>query len=796
MLSVTCDEYEASTPYHAFRVLLRDLLGVRPGADQEAVHERLRARVLHNAPALLDWLPLLGIPLALAIPDTDKTGSLSDEFRKRRLEEVVADFLHVLLPTPSVLLVDDAHFLDGASADLLHQVAARLPSEPWLVVTARREMPGGWGGPPPSVTTLRLEPLGLDESIRLLQAAAWERPLPRPTMAALAARAGGNPLFLQSLVEVTDPAGAVLDLPESVQDLVTSQVDRLPPSDRAVLRYASVLGMSFDPADLSALVTGGVPAPGPETYERLAEFLVAEEAPLMRFRHALMREVAYQGLSYRSRQRLHDHAAQRLESADGDGRPELLSLHYFHAHRFDKAWSFSCLAAERARTKFANQEAVDLMTRAVEAERRGPRGMVAPSDLGALLEELGDTWFVIGLPEQAAEAYRRARRHFQSEPVRAARVVAKEARVDQRLRRLPQSLRRVSRALHTLETEPGRWATSARSLLAMRYAISRLGQGRVEEALRWGHRAARDAEEAVDKATLAQAYATLHGVYVAAGREPAISYGELALRAYTELDDLPHQADCTNNLAVSALDHNRWREAVETFAKAALIYRQIGDTQGEGLATYNQAEVLVRQGRLDQAVPLLEETLVTARSVSDDELVALVLRELGRVAGRRGELAAGLALLDQAKETFTEIDEPEEVSASELAACELLTLNGEAARSIERLAALPDDDESLSATLHRVRGAALLAVGETARAVEELEAAVSSATQRDNVYEHALSRIALAQAVGPLHEGAAASLVEARADLDELGVLNPLLPHPREGDDQGNRTLASSTKSR
>ena len=75
----------------------------------------------------------------------------------------------------------------------------------------------------------------------------------------------------------------------------------------------------------------------------------------------------------------------------------------------------------------------------------------------------------------------------------------------------------MSRALRTLEQEPGRRAPSARSLLAMRYAISRLAQGRVEEALAWGHRAADDAEESVDKPTLAQAYATLHGIYVAAG---------------------------------------------------------------------------------------------------------------------------------------------------------------------------------------------------------------------------------------------------------------------------------------
>ncbi|HEX6247661.1 MAG TPA: adenylate/guanylate cyclase domain-containing protein [Nocardioidaceae bacterium] len=792
VLSVQSDEYESSTPYHSFRLLLRDLLGLRSDAASETVCERLTSRVRDNGPALLPWLPLVGGLLGVTVEDTDATSGLGDEFRKRRLEEVTGDLLRLLLPTPSVLLFDDAHHMDGASADLLNHLGSRVAGEPWLVVVGRRDTAQGWqpaAGVP--LTTLRLGPLGEEDAIRLLQEAVAANPLPRPTLAALAARSGGNPLFLESLVHAAGSAGDVEDLPESVKDLVTAQVDRLAPRDRVVLRYASVFGLRFEAADLRDLVEGHAPTPDDSTFRRLGEFVGASRDGAMRFRHSLIREVAYDGLPYRVRERLHEHVAQALERRDKSHRsPELLSVHFFHAKRFDKAWDYSVRAARLARAKYANQEAVELFTRALESERRGPKGLVAPEDLGAVLEELGDTWFTIGLPEQAADAYRRARRWLADDPVHAARVIAKEARVDHRLRRLSTSLRRVSRGLRMLEQVPGRWASSARSLLAMRYAISRFSQGRVEEALQWANQAVTDAEEAVDKATLAQAYATLHNIYVSSGRPAPMPYGELALRAYQELGDLPHQADCTNNLAVGALDANRWAEASENFRAAAAIYRRIGDTHGEGLALFNRAEVLVKQGRLDEAAPLLDEALHAGRAVSDDELVALVLRETGRAASYRGADEEALARLAEARALFAEIEEPDEVLTTELAICEALLLAGREQDCLEHSDGVLADpllaeDPSPLATLRRIRGWALVSLDLADRAVPEFRAGLAAAEEEDDRYAVALNRLGLVVALG---DGAdpGGGVHAARAVLDELGVVAVPLPgNPSAAPPQG-----------
>lgn len=797
VLSMQCDEYESSTPYHPFRVLLRNLLGTPATSDVVAVHRRLSTRVQANASELMPWLPLLGAPLDLVLEETEETEGLGDEFRKRRLEEVVGDFLHLLLPTPTLILLDDAQYMDGASADLLNHLAGRVDAEPWLVVVGGRDDAGGWQPRPGlALTTLRPAPLTAEESVHLVRDAIAAHPLPRPSIVALAARAGGNPLFLESLIRTAGPSGNVEDLPASVQDLVTARVDRLAPVDRALLRSASVFGMRFDTDDLTDLVDGHLPDPEPSTYRRLLEFVEPVTGTTMRFRHALMREVTYEGLPYRTRQQLHDRVGLSLERTDPQRRsPELLSLHFFHAKRFDKAWHYSTLAGGLARAKFANQEAVDLFTRAVESERRGPTGLVSDEELGRLFEALGDTWFTIGLPDQASEAYRKSRRRLANDPVHAARIVAKEARVDQRLRKLLQSLRRVTRAMNALETVPGKSASSARSLLAMRYAISRVGQGRVEDALEWGDRAAREAEDSVDKATLAQSYATLHGIYVAAGRESQLPYGELALQAYTELGDLPGQADCTNNLAVSALDHNRWVEAAPTFGKAAAIYRRIGDTAGEGNAMFNQADVLVRQGHLDRAGALLREALLTARAVSDDELVALVLRETGRVACRTGRFEEGVASLEEAEALFARIGERDELPATEAAICEALLLRGDGEGCLRA-----SDDlvgrvtaaalSALRPSLCALRGFAHLQLDRPDRAVVEFDAGLVASERQDDRYAVALNLLGAARATG---DQARRVELEARADtaLAALGVVD--LPQVRT---YGNLTRASWSRSR
>jgi class 3 adenylate cyclase/tetratricopeptide (TPR) repeat protein len=763
-----CEQYESSTAYFPFRHLLRDILGVPADAAADEVAARLMDRVAADAPGLVPWLPLLGIPMDVELPPTRETDELDDQFRKTRLEEVVTELLGSLVREPTVLVIEDAHVIDESSADLLQRLAADIRDRPWLIVVTRRDESTGFAPKPgPGVTTLRPAPLSPEAALVFVQDALDDHPLPAQALADLAQRGGGNPMFLEALVRDAGRSGSVANLPESVEALVTSQIDRLDPADRSALRYAAVLGLTVDETALDALLEEHeirVPA---GAMQRLGDFLVRDRASGLRFRNGLMRDVAYEGLPFRSRKVLHDQVGQAVEraSASPESQCEVLSLHFFHAGRYEKAWRYSVLAGERALAKFAHGEAIEFFARAAHSAPH--HAEVGPLEIGRVYEQLADSRWMVGLPQEAADAYALARKQLRGDPVRLAGIIEKEARIEQRRGQHSQAMRRISRGLHDLEGIAGTAAGMARSLLARRYAFSRFNQGRVDDALHWATLAANEAEESLDKDTLAQAYEILNGIYAGSGREEPLPYGRLALQAYVELGNLRHQGWCLNNLATQDFTSGRWNESLENLRRATDIFRRIGDTAAEANTGYNLAELLVRQGRYAGAADALPDVLRIARAVEDDELVALALREQARVMAASGDIDGAVAQLHDARARFDELGEPSEVRASDLALAEVLQDAGRPAEASGVLDAVTADGQPGGATLQRLIGRQHLASRRLEEARRALAAGLEVAEQDGDRFEQGLLLGELAALGDP--DGEAGRRSEEL--LDSIGVV-------------------------
>ncbi|MBW8751070.1 MAG: AAA family ATPase [Propionibacteriales bacterium] len=775
--AIVCDEYQSATPYAAFRDLLRDLFGITEGTPAARAATMLAARVSSVAPDLVAWLPLLGDVLDVDLPETPQTVDLDDEFRKARLESTVVGVLGGLLTSTTLLTVDDAQHMDPASAGVLSRLANETRHRPWLLVVSRRDQPVGWI-PPDDLESveIRVSALTAEDAMRLALSAAGVQSLPRPALAALAEKAGGNPLFLESLVSQAGPAGALETLPESIEEVVAAQIDQLSPTQRSVLRHAAVLGSQFSTGELAELLPDLATSLEAELRDALSDFLVpAGAGSELRFRHGLIREVAYQGLAYRARRQMHDQVGLAMERTQAATHPELLSFHFLHAGRYDRAFDYARIAGDQARKMYANTEATELFGRAIEASRRLPAGTVPRREVGLVLESLGDCWFVIGLTDAAGDAYRQALRNVRDDVFESARIVTKVATVDQRQRKFPQAMRLLRRELGAFDGLSGVRAHAARSSLQRRYAISKINQGRIEDAIAWGTAAVDEARLSGDPAALAPAYTTLHGIYLASGRDSYRTLGTLALQAYVEIDDLPGQAQCTNNLAVEALEDNHWVEAATMFRRAAELYRRLGDTDNEGVALCNHAEVLVNQGRYDEAGPLIDEALGIARSVSDDELIALVLRQQGRIQARTGLWAGGLSLLKEARLLFEKIDAPDEAALTDLSVAETLVLSDDvdaALRCTDELLAAGSVSQ-LEADLRAIRGFAFLRREQPAEALEEFGRGVPAGRSSDSTYAYALCCLGLSRAGA---EDAAAWEDRGRTVLRQLGVVaTPLL---------------------
>jgi class 3 adenylate cyclase/tetratricopeptide (TPR) repeat protein len=797
LVTLRCEQYESSTPYHAFRPFLRSLLDVPltddGGKNRAALSERLRT----VDEELVPWAPLLGAPLDAEVDSTPEVDDLDPSFRRARLHGVLGSLLGRLLGAPTVLLFEDVHWMDDASTELLRHLGTQLPTRPWLTCTTRRAGDGGFlaaeGTPPLPALTLRLEPLPPDDAKSLIRAAAGDRKLTEDELGAIFERGAGNPLFLQELAAPEEAGETAEQLPDTVEALVATRIDRLAPADRALLRWASVLGASFSGAVIADVLEGDpTAASDSEAWNRLGEFVERDpDVPGgFRFRHALIRDGAYEGLSYRRRRELHGRVADVIEGREADQADEsaeLLSLHYHRAERWPETWRYSVEAARRAEEKYSNVETAQFLERALEGAKAWAE---APADeVARVWELLGDVRMRMAAYEEAASAYREARAFWRGDAVQEARLMQQEAVVRLRLGNYPQALRRLSQALRLIEGVEGVAAAAQRAHLYNWYAGVLQHQWRPSDAIAWCNRAIAEAEASGAEDALAQAYFILDWAYLALGRRDEAVYSPRAVEIYEGLGALDRLAWALNIMGGRAYLAGRWEEAIEYADRARRTFLRIGDEMNATVAGLNVACIRSDQGRLEDAEPLFRRGLELRRVAGNPLKVADAASELGRFAGRIGSFEEAHSLLAEARELFSTEGDEVEALAADVWRVESLVHQGASTAAL----ALADDALErtkstpgvaiLAAMLHRLRGWAFMQLRDLEGAGAAFDESLSLARlEGENIgmrsadYEVALTLDALGQ-LGEMVGGPIADLERERdAIVAKLAVLQ--LPRP------------------
>jgi class 3 adenylate cyclase/tetratricopeptide (TPR) repeat protein len=781
-----CDEYESSTPYFSFRGLLHGLLGVPREASQTEVERTLRRRVTEVAPELEPWIPLLGSALGFDLPATPETSKLDERFVPDRTAETLIQLLTALRGEPTLFVFDDVHWMDEASVGVLALVSEQVAERPWLVLVTRRDVTTGFAAAAgPHVVALRPLPLSGEAAVELAKVATEDVPLPPHVLEGLTERSGGNPFFLSELVSAAIAGAALDELPGSVEALMAANIDRLEPSERTVLRFAAVLGASFETSLLTEALHQEIPSLDDDLWNRLEEFLGEEEPGVLRFRHALIRDASYEGLPYRRRRELHGRVGETIERRAGtkaDDEAERLSLHYFEAHDFPKAWRYSRLAGERAAAIYANVEAAAFYERALASVRR--IRPVQSDELGALAEVLGDVRIRLNEFPQASRAYRIARRRLPEEPLVQARLLTKEAMIPYRLGRRPQALRWFNRALHTLAGNDGSDAAAQRARLFVWCAMVRADQHRLDEAVDWCRRAIDEAERAGARDVLAHAYHVLDWAYLGLGRPEEAVYGARAIAIHEELGDLDRLSAALNNLGVRAYMDGRWAEALELIERARQASETVGDRARASYAAMNIADYLLDQGRLEEAEPILRDILRIWRAAGSEIDVAEAASLLGRLETRAGRFAQARALLEEARELSEREGDDVKILIADVWLAECLVMEGTFARAWSladdalRQAGEMQGVSVLIATLQRVCGVVLAERGDFEQARAAFEDSLLAARRPDaNLpmrsvdYEVALTLDALAALARIMGEPPDALRQERDEILDRLGVV-------------------------
>lgn len=744
--------YATASPYFAVRAPLRRLVGAPAGASDDEVVGAVRAALEARLPEAAPLLPLVAIPFGIDLPDTPESAEVAAEFRAARVQALVVDLIDRLLPGPAAFAVEDAHWLDPASADLWGHLLDLAALRPWAVCVARREVPEGLVPDRSSDTVRRVAvgPLPEDAARRLVRTAAGDRALSAAEQAALLERSGGNPLFLLELVKRADDGG---DLPDSVEAVIAARIDTLGRQERSVLQAAAVLGGRFDAPLLTALLDGTDVAPrATEVLDGVGDFLALGDDGRYRFRHALLRDVAYERLPFRRRRELHGRAGELVQAAADDVEEwsDLLSLHYTAARRDGEAWRFSRMAGDRARRTSAPVEAAVFYRRAADAAKRVDGLPVG--DVASVWEALGDVCELSGRYAEAAAAYREARRLRADDPGAVAELCVKEGWLRERSGRYAEAIRWFTKGETLLAAAaPGPAAQETATRLRLGRGVARVRQGKYAEAVPIVEQAALEAEASGDKRTLAHAYYILDWVLSDQRSTKATQYRARALPIYEELGDLTRQGNVFNNLGVTAFYEGRWDEAVERYERSRDLWSRSGDAVQLGTAANNIGEVRSDQGHLDEAMALFEEALAVWRAASFPVGTALATSNLGRVAVRAGRFEEGEALLVDAREAFRAIGAESFVLEAEARRAERLVLEGRGAEALPILADVRRRVERLGnkavlfATVDRIEGWAVAQASGPEAGSAVLEKAVPEALAIEADYEAALMYDALAR---------------------------------------------------
>ena len=414
----TCFTYGGRTPFQPFLDVVRELCGIGDGEGplaKAAIDARLRSLGL----PVEDLAPYLHSLLSYDV-ENDVLGSLTPELIRHRTVQALTRLLLAQADArPLALIIEDAHWIDGATEEVVGALVERGHGHPLLLVLAYRpEYLNRWRGLAnhaevhlqplprvpgaamvralllqPDVVNLPLTPLSPAQTLRVVRRILGGGEVAPELEQAILRRTDGNPLFVEALTRALLEAGAVtrrdgvlslarpfdeLDIPTSLQGVLLARVDRLPPDLRRTLRLAATIGRVFSVDVLTA--ASREPTAVRAHLARLRELGFISRTGQGRvndysFNHVLTQEAVYSTLLAATRAILHGAVGRALEDVQPnriDENAEILARHFDEAKDHDRTVRYLVIANEKARRANAVVEASAHLLRVRELLQRLP----------------------------------------------------------------------------------------------------------------------------------------------------------------------------------------------------------------------------------------------------------------------------------------------------------------------------------------------------------------------------------------------------------------------------------------
>jgi class 3 adenylate cyclase/predicted ATPase len=802
LVSSVCISYGGTIPYSVWLEPVQTLLDFHSSDSDDDRIAKLQAAL--DAIDRGDDGPILGDIIGVPLEDSVFTASLDAQARQRRLFDTIVELIrHSSERQPLLWIVDDAHWIDPASVDLLNHLARRVDDAAIaLVVSYRTE--GGWTGwrdlPNATEIVLPLLDRAASEALVADLLELKDRQLPLAVQSLMARMASGtvgatsadsaafetywgNPFFtgeriralIDSGVLARDEAGhwqvtrpiESIEMPDTIHGVIMSRIDRLPEPARRILQVAAVIGRAFDVDVLQAVAGGGEDSASLQRHlHDLSDLgvlpsgdgspeeptVLSTEFPLLTsyvFRNVTTQEVAYGSLRYERRRELHRRIGEFIEShpALADDLSGLLTYHYFEGQLWDKVLPYALEAGQSAQEKYANAAAAGAYRRALQAAESlsPPR---AAEQLAAH-ESLADVLLIVGEYDEVLQHYARARNLAGDDLRHLADLCRKTAETHERRSAYEEAFSWLSRGLQYAAPD---------SLEAARIYLMGAGvyhrQGKHDKAAEWCEKTLDISRALVNDAARqaeARALYLLAGIYHKRGDlKQAIEAAQRAVTVYQLAGDMLGQSQALNTLAVAYTDQGDFVSAARYFNDTLELKERIGDVAGRAMIMLNLGDVYRLRGELAKARLMFEQSLHIYQDLRYTLAVALLHNNLAATAIAAGDWGQAVDHLAESEKLFDTIGSDDFKAELQRHRAELSLGRGEIAEALiwaqQATAVAEASQEKLEIGLtRRVLGQVYLAQDNLKEAERELLSSLEILQSVGSKVEEAGAQLALAQ---------------------------------------------------
>jgi predicted ATPase len=748
-----CESYGGGgRPYLPFVDALHELFALDSRSDTEARQARLLSELHAIDPQLEQFAPFYLHLLSLPSGRHPLPHQLQGEQFRTAMREALAGLLTLVAERqPLVLILEDWHWADEASHEVLKQLAAIIAPYPMLVLVAYRPGYGAeWDGTLPR-TLIQLGPLGVADAARMVETMVGA-PVADGVAPALHDRSGGNPFFLEELCHSLQEAGMLrvvgghgrlegatgeLHLPTTIQGVIRTRLDRLQPATREVVRSAAVLGREFTYPLLERL--------GHDRYalerslDTLKQLGILQQLRVVpertfRFKHALMQEVAYDTLLQHRRRVLHGQAGRAMEAlfaGQADDHAGRLAYHFSRAEEWLQAVRHGRTAAERERALSEFQDALSTLEAVAgwiahlpqDADRR-------QLEIETLLqqEELCET---LGMRRRQQEILDRLAELVQStsDPRLLIEVRRRRGDVCTLLRRFDEARAELDAALDL--------ARRTRDDAAQSHVLRSLGltawhQRRTAEALMHAEEALRLDVERGDRNAIIADLANKAQILKDLDRhDEALACLERAVELLESAPSSLKMSYVLHNMANIHRIRGEPEQALEYLRRASELSERSRLPVQWSFHLTAIAHIQLTLGRSEDAVQTYRQAVEVARRARYAEGLAQSLRPLGEVLAGIGREAEALPYLREAAELFAQLGDPTAEAAVWRRTAEAAEAigDGSALHAWERCRGIAEQVGDAALQLDALEGIARLRRAEPATGAAHARAALGAALE-------------------------------------------------------------------